>query len=717
VSDDFARLIEPLARHFFGEANTRLSSKGELRFGHHGSMSVDLEKGTWYDHEAQAGGGVLDLVKSRKSFSETRDALAWLDEQGYLNGKHPTHRANAGRTGEARGPALGVEIAHYDYVDEAGSLLFQVVRYEPKNFRQRRPDGNGGWVWQIGNARQVPYRLPELQEALALERLVFIVEGEKDADNLWKLGIPATTNAMGAGKWRSALNGTFAGADVVIIADNDPQTIDKTGAPQFHPDGRPKRTGQDHAHAIAAELAETASRVRVLEIGKAWRKCPPKGDISDWLEKGGTPEALYEIIDQLPTWTPELAKEVPLVPLIFPFPIDEQKIPRRQWIIPGLLLRRYVSVLVAPPGIGKSLLTLQIGMAASAGLMWGGWRPRKRPRVLIINSEDDAEEMRRRCVATQRVMGIASADLVGFAFAEQPDTIVVAKADSRTKTVTRTPMAEAIIATIIAERIDVLIVDPFAETFEGDENSNSELKWAAALWREIARRTNAAVLLVHHTRKFGAEAGNIDSARGATALIGVARIVSTLFPMTEKEAEVLDDANKRTNYLRYDDAKANLTLVTLAARWFEKKTVTLDNAGPDGPDYEPPDEVGVLIPWAPPRAFDKLDAMTANKVLDLIAAGKLDAKGNRVPYSPSTRGRSNARWAGLAVQELVVCSDKQAGEIIDTWTKNGMLEEYQDQVNRKLSRCLRVVDSRRPGTTIESVNELSLVVDDEPDSD
>src|SRR4051794_22411455 len=99
-------------------------------------------------------------------------------------------------------------VATYDYRDERGQLLYQAVRYEPgldgepKTFRQRRPDGKGGWVNNLRGARRVLYRLPELLAAPP-EQLVFVVEGEKDVENLRAVECVATTNAMGAGKWRA----------------------------------------------------------------------------------------------------------------------------------------------------------------------------------------------------------------------------------------------------------------------------------------------------------------------------------------------------------------------------------------------------------------------------------------------------------------------------------------------------------------------------------
>src|SRR5262249_29871648 len=94
-------------------------------------------------------------------------------------------------------------VATYDYVDEAGCLLYQAVRFEPKDFLQRRRDPNAKdrWAWNLGGVARVLYRLPQLLNAPATE-LVFVPEGEKDVDRLCNLGLVATTNAMGAGKWR-----------------------------------------------------------------------------------------------------------------------------------------------------------------------------------------------------------------------------------------------------------------------------------------------------------------------------------------------------------------------------------------------------------------------------------------------------------------------------------------------------------------------------------
>ena len=109
---DLARIIEPLARHFFGPPNRKLSTKTNLRFGNHGSLSVDLAKGVWADHETATGGGVLDLVDREKGL-RGQDAIRWLESEDFLE---PTPKPN--------GAGKGRIVATYDYVDACGEFVF-----------------------------------------------------------------------------------------------------------------------------------------------------------------------------------------------------------------------------------------------------------------------------------------------------------------------------------------------------------------------------------------------------------------------------------------------------------------------------------------------------------------------------------------------------------------------------------------------------------------
>jgi hypothetical protein len=714
---DFAVSIEPIARHLLGEPNQRLSSKAELRYGARGSLSIDLRKDTWFDHEANAGGGALDLV-TRQTGLTGSDVWRWLDSEG-LHAQEP--RTN----GSARVKPTIVKT--YDYRDVFDQLLFQVVRFEPKDFRQRRPDPKkpGEWLWSVKGIQPVLYRLPELEENVRDGRIV-ICEGEKDCDRLWSLNIPCTTNPGGVGKWRPEFSEYLRVANnVVILPDRDPQKKDpKTGALLWHDDKRPVLPGQDHAREIAAALTELNVPVRVVELWQHWHDMPLKGDVSDWLNKGGgNADLLNELIARTPLWKPD-TQTADVLMLRRPFPIKEQEIPPRDWIVPGLLMRKQVTVLVAPSGAGKSLLTLQVGIACAQGQQWGDWRPRGPHNVLFVNAEDDYDEIRRRIAAATHRMRLGAnnqyeidqdAIQERFAIAEAPASqngIVIAKFDPRNKTLITTPLFDQVIETIKANRIDVVFVDPFAETFELDENSNNELKQAGWKWRMVARETGAAVVLVHHTKKYATGmAGDVDAARGAGALIGIARIVSTIFPMTEKEGEMLLDDDDplqnprnrdRTLYLRYDDAKANLNLTSSVARWFFKDTVTLDNecGEPGTPEYQPADEVGTLVVAKKIKKspLDNILEADINRFLDAVDRGIMDAKGEPTGefYTFDTKKGSEhemPRWVGdLAMSMFKLKRIEQAADFVNKLKKRNRLLDggkYRSPRTRKeRTRCL-----------------------------
>ena len=191
----------------------------------HPSLSIHPEKDKWFCGPCGKGGGAWQLAAflSGHDLFEKGRISAWLREHGVLDGEGENKRPPTRKY-----IAPGIETAVYSYRDENGKELFQVVRYEPKTFRQRRPDGRGGYTWTLDGVRRVLYRLPELINELrakpAGERLVYVVEGEKDVEALRALGLSATTNAAGANKWRSEYTEQLHAAgveSVVLLPDND----------------------------------------------------------------------------------------------------------------------------------------------------------------------------------------------------------------------------------------------------------------------------------------------------------------------------------------------------------------------------------------------------------------------------------------------------------------------------------------------------------------
>lgn len=189
----------------------------------------------------------------------------------------------------------------YPYQDEAGKTLFEVVRYVPKDFRQRVPDpgAKSGYRWSIKGVRKLIYRLPQVVAAIAAGQTVYVVEGEKDADRLATLGLCATTAPMGADKWLPDHSQLLQDALVCILPDHD-------------------EPGHKHGLKVAEGLHGIAREIRLLDLSQALPTLPDKGDVSDLLALMGDAEGLAAL-DALEAatapWQPpprsdyELAKE------------------------------------------------------------------------------------------------------------------------------------------------------------------------------------------------------------------------------------------------------------------------------------------------------------------------------------------------------------------------------------------------------------------------
>ena len=187
----------------------------------------------------------------------------------------------------------------YSYTDENGAELFQVVRLHyldgkpGKTFRQRVHDPKNPKANRDGFVNSVPaeirdttlYRLPNVIRAIAEGKPVYVVEGEKDVETLERLGHVATCNPGGAGKWREGYSRRLAGADVIILPDNDSKGNDYTG--------------QNHAYDVAIKLRNLAKRVRLVDIKEACPELPEKGDISDMVQLMGDVEAMDALARQV----------------------------------------------------------------------------------------------------------------------------------------------------------------------------------------------------------------------------------------------------------------------------------------------------------------------------------------------------------------------------------------------------------------------------------
>jgi len=247
-------------------SNAQENKKGELLLpcpfhdDEHPSLRFHPQKGGWYCDPCKRGGGAKELAEA----------------MGYER------------------PERQEPQAVYNYTDEKGHLLYQVCRFPGKQFRQRRPSdlNPGEWIWDLKGVRRVPYNLPYIVQLP--EEPVYVVEGEKDADNLTELGLVATTNSGGAGKWLDSYSAMLDKRACIILPDND-------------------AAGHKDAQQKAASLRGKASSLRVLNL-----PVDEKGDVSDWLQAGHTAEELEALVRETPEWQPAKIEEAAPVKAIFP---------------------------------------------------------------------------------------------------------------------------------------------------------------------------------------------------------------------------------------------------------------------------------------------------------------------------------------------------------------------------------------------------------------
>ncbi len=297
------------------------------------------------------------------------------------------------------------EVASYQYRDEHGELLYEAVRYDPKAFRYRRPDGNGGCIWDIQGVQRVLYRLPEVLAAVRDGQQVWLVEGEKDADALAALGLPATTHATGAKGWRGEYAEPLAGASIVVVPDADD-------------------VGRSWAATAAAALLAVGCAVSVLAL---YPERDDGSDISDFLSVAKTPEMCTQAREFLERLVPDASELIPpytpprggmntnaAPPLRGPGdaihsttsrPIGRNESIRRfrtlrerqergrvetEWICRGLLARGAVTLLAGMPKAGKSTFWFGLLAALQNGEPFLGFPTRQIRGAVMLTEENES---------------------------------------------------------------------------------------------------------------------------------------------------------------------------------------------------------------------------------------------------------------------------------------------------------------------------------------
>lgn len=501
---DFARLIGPVARRILGEPNQIMSNRAQLRFGRQGSVAVDIageKAGTWFDHEAGQGGGVLDLLRHRLGLHNGA-AIEWLRQE--IDAEIPAvaprgaisasfHQAPAPKPSAPAQEAPSEDeppfrqVASYDYVSADGELLFQVCRLENgirKTFRQRRPREDGSWEYTVKGTEMVPYRLPEL---LASSGPVYVVEGEKDVDNLRALGFTATCNAGGAGKWHDPCTEALRGRDVIILPDNDPQATTKDGQLRFHPDGRPVFPGQDHAALVAERLRGVAKSARIVNLPDL----PPKGDVSDWLAAGRTAADLRAATER------DNRDKRDILPMSRLADITPE--PDAKDFVQGLLTMGSAAVVYGESNAGKTFWTTDLALHVAAGMEWNGRRVEGGPVVYV--ALEGGIGFRNRTSVWVKEKGVDPRNVPFYAIS-CPVNMLDPEADMPRLLGSLQQVTEE------AGQPVLVVIDTLSRALSGgDENSSEDMGALVRNMDHIRHEIGCCVLFIHHSGK--------DSSRGA----------------------------------------------------------------------------------------------------------------------------------------------------------------------------------------------------------
>jgi hypothetical protein len=566
----------------------------------------------------------------------------------------------------------GWDYTTYSYELADGEMIYQQVRYDPplragvdapkKRFLPRRPTDpkKNNFVFGPGD-RRVIYRWPAIMRA-GPGATVFVTEGEKNADDLARVGLLATT--VISHKWTPECVAALADRHLIILEDHDD-------------DGRKLSAASRDA------LFKVAKSIRVVPTAHLWKfldparlkfglEPGPNADVSDWLYYGD-PAKLIEICREIPA-----EGDITVAPYDFP---AERDIAPYNWILGRHMLRGEVVATVALGGTGKSSLGIVEALSIASGKTLLYDQVSQIPlKVMLINLEDNRNTMAKRIAAAMKHYKLTPEDIEDRLIVKAKGEIKVKVAEtSRSGQIVRNePIIKRLTEIMIENTVDVLSVDSLIRSHGVNENNNNEMEKVIECFEEVATSANCGVHLWHHFRKSNGDGASVDSARGAKAVVDALRSVRVLETMTKEDAKQLG-LNDGWSYFRSFSGKRNFAPPSDQSDWYHLASIDIDNCQPLFGD-----EIGVVEKWEHPvKKAGDLSPDIIRQIMDEVGT---EPRWRDYPTAEMWVGRPVARVLGLDRDEHQLRIKKHIKEL----KKKGALADQIALDDRRRERTFVV---------------------------
>ena len=370
----------------------------------------------------------------------------------------------------------------YPYRDEHGASVFEKVRVEPgydgksKSFYCEREE-NGKKIRNIDGCKKVLYRLREVIEGISRKEPVFLVEGEKDADKLFELGLIATTAPVTL-VWNAEYTESLKDADVIILGDYD-------------------KAGLKRINLIAERLAGKTKNLRIVHPLPGLEYSDSHGkDITDWLEMGNTIGQLLDLVVNTHEYIhPQQPRQLRAISVeeLFAF-----ELPEREMLLSPFLPRQGLVMIVAKRGVGKTHIALGIAYAVATGGTFLRWSAPNPKRVLYVDGEMPAVLMQERLKMISSMSNLKpDPRFLKLITPDLQDNVMPDLATEEGRN-----MIEEYI-----EDYDLVVVDNISCLFRSGSENESDSWQQAQEWALDLRRRGKSILFIHHAGKSGAQRG------------------------------------------------------------------------------------------------------------------------------------------------------------------------------------------------------------------